>query len=210
MEGKPTALRVAENMTDSVSDHELLSTLLEASSETARDLLEKFGTLAALIRVSADELTGILGKKKAIRLLSGLELGRRSMQPTAKRPRLRYAAEVNAYYAPRLGALGHEVFHVACLDVRNQLLRDARVAQGGFASCAILPREVFAPPLSVKAVGVLLVHNHPSGETEPSADDLQLTRRLVRAGEVLGIRVLDHVIIGHGGYTSLAERGQLS
>jgi DNA repair protein RadC len=209
MDGHETSIRIAENHTEGISTAELLTTLVGGRPAAADRLLSRYGTLHALVRASADEVAGLVGRSSATRLFAGIELGRRSLMTPERKPRLRYAAEVNAYYQPGLGSLPHEVFHVACLDVRNHLLRDARVAQGGFASCAILPREVFAPALAAKAVGVIFVHNHPSGETEPSADDLQLTSRLVRAGEVLGIRVLDHVIVGSGVYTSLAERGQL-
>ena len=169
----------------------------------------EFQAVPDLSRATPAELSKLVGKPLAARLGASLELGRRAMKPRDPKPVMRYAAEVQAYYGPMLGHLRNEVFHVACLDVRNRLLLDKRVAEGGFASCAILPRECFAPVIGAGAVGVIFVHNHPSGETEPSADDIQLTRRLVRAGEVLGTRVIDHVIIGSQEYTSLAERGLL-
>jgi DNA repair protein RadC len=209
MEGKTTLNRIAEHQAHAVSDLELLSALVNVPVIVANNLLERFGSIAGMVRASPDELATVIGRRKATLLLAGLELGRRSTCQPDERARMRFATEVASYYGPRIGGLGNEVFHIACLDVRNRLLRDARIAAGGFASCAILPREVFAPALAAKAVAVILVHNHPSGETEPSADDLQLTHRLVRAGEVLGIQVLDHVIVAQGAHTSMAERGQL-
>jgi DNA repair protein RadC len=200
-----------------MSDAELLALLLgtgakgTSSLQTAQELLARFDGLGGMARAHITDLRDEkgVGVSKAALLMGALELGRRSLGPRADRPKLRYAPEVDKHYRPMLAHLHNEVFHVACLDVRNRLIRDARVAEGGFASCALMPREVFAPAMREGAVAVVLVHNHPSGESEPSADDLQLTARLVRAGEVLGVRVLDHVIIGANGFVSLGERGQL-
>lgn len=180
--------------------------------QTAEVLLTRFDGIGGLGRAHAVDLRDEqgVGVAKAALLAAALELGRRSLGPRADRPRLRQAPEVWELYRPKLAHLHNEVFHVACLDVRNRLLRDARVAEGGFASCALLPREVFAPAMREGAVAVILVHNHPSGDTQPSADDLALTSRLVRAGEVLGIRVVDHVIIGAEGFCSLAAMGALT
>jgi DNA repair protein RadC len=206
---KEVAERIAEGEGNETTALDLLSVVL-GSQEKARKLYEQLDNLPALNRLPPDELRKAVGKLGAIRIAAALELGRRVASPAEEKPRLQISSEVARFYQPLLGHLTHEVFHVACLNVRNKLVKDARIAQGGFASCAILPREVFAPAMREGCVGVVLVHNHPSGETDPSADDLQLTHRLVRAGEVLGIRVLDHVIIGSNGYTSLRDRGQLS
>ena len=215
--GKPRD-RLYDVGASGLGDGELLGLVLgtgaggSTAQQTAEELLQRFDGLGGLGRAHVTDLRDEqgVGVAKAAVLAAAFELGRRSMGPHAERPRLRQAIEVDAHYRPKLAHLHNEVFHVACLDVRNRLLRDARVAQGGFAACAILPREVFAPAMREGAVGVILVHNHPSGETEPSPDDLALTARLARAGEVLGIRVVDHVIIGAGGYTSLATTGQLA
>jgi DNA repair protein RadC len=205
----PPKARLLKVGAAAMTDAELLSLIIggAVSRQVAAELLNRFDGVSDIARAHVADLG--VSKSIAVKIVGALELGRRSLGPRAERPKLRYAPEVDRHYRPLLGHLHNEVFHVACLDIRNRLLRDARVAEGGFASCAILPREVFAPALREGAVGVILVHNHPSGETEPSADDLQLTSRLVRAGEVLGVRVLDHVIVGSGGYTSLAERGVL-
>lgn len=200
-----------------MSDAELLGVLLgtgaggQSAQQSAEELLQRFEGVAGLGRAHVLDLRDArgVGVAKAAVLAAAMELGRRSMRPNPERPRLRYAHEVDRHYRPKLAHLNNEVFHVACLDVRNRLVRDARVAQGGFASCAILPREVFAPAMRDGCVGVVLVHNHPSGESEPSQDDLTLTSRLVHAGEVLGVKVVDHVIIAANGYTSLATAGHL-
>ena len=200
-----------------MSDAELLALLLGAGTQghqslhTAQQLLARFDGVGGLARAHITDLrneSGI-GTARAAVLSSALELGRRSLGPRAERPRLRLAEDVDRHYRPLLVHLQSEAFHVACLDVRNRLIRDERVAQGGFTSCAVLPREIFAPALREGAVAIILIHNHPSGETEPSSEDLELTRRVEQAGQVLGIKVLDHVIVGTSGFTSLKGRGHL-
>ena len=211
--------RLLDVGTEVMSDVELLEVILQQRGLTrkgqtphdaATAVVTEFGSLASLARRPAKDLEVVLTPRAAAVVSAALELGRRSAGPSAARPKLRYASEVDQYYRPRLAHLQSEVFHVACLDARNQLLRDARVSSGGFASCAVLPREVFAPALREGAVGVILVHNHPSGQPQPSSDDLALTNRLVRAGEILCVKVLDHVIVGTQGYISLAEQGRMS
>lgn len=210
--------RIYEPGPSALTDAELLGILLGTggrgltAQQTAEELLQRFDGVGGLGRAHVTDLRDErgVGVAKAAVIAAAMELGRRSMAPGAERPRLKYAVDVDRHYRHRLAHLHNEVFHVACLDVRNRLVRDARVAQGGFASCAILPREIFAPAIREGCVGIVLVHNHPSGESEPSNDDLALTARLVHAGEVLGIKVLDHVIIAANGFTSLATTGQLT
>ena len=120
------------------------------------------------------------------------------------------SADVFKLYAPRLSHLDREVFHTLCLDTKHRVLRDARIVEGGLTTCSVLPREVYAPALREGAAAVVFVHNHPSGDPTPSADDLALTARLKQAGSVLGIKALDHVVIGEGRYVSLVDKGQFS
>ena len=201
-----------------MGDAELLALLLSiggatrTAQQTAEALLQRFDGVAGLARAHVTDLRNEpgVGVAKAAVIAAAIELGRRSLGPRAERPRLRYATDVYAHYRPKLAHLRNEVFHVACLDTRNRLLRDVRVAEGGLVSCATSPREVFAAALREGATSVVLVHNHPSGETQPSGEDLSLTQRMRRAGQVMGIGVLDHVIVGASGFTSLAATGQLS
>ena len=102
-----------------------------------------------------------------------------------------------------------EHFVVIMLDTKNQVIGINTVAIGILASCPIHPREVFKPAILANAAGIILLHNHPSGDAQPSQDDLLLTRRLKEAGEILGIQVVDHVILGYATYVSLKERGQI-
>jgi DNA repair protein RadC len=98
---------------------------------------------------------------------------------------------------------------VIMLDTKNQVIGINTVAIGVLASCPVHPREVFKPAILANAAGIVLVHNHPSGDPYPSQDDLLLTNQLKEAGEVLGIQVVDHVILGYANYASLKERGQI-
>ncbi|MFP2933731.1 RadC family protein, partial [Pyxidicoccus sp. 3LG] len=138
-----------------------------------------------------------------------LELGRRAQRSVERRPRLRTPKEIHAYLAPALGTLRREVFHVLCFNARNVLVHDARVAEGTMNACPVDPREVFAAALTARATAIVLAHNHPSGDPEPSVQDMGLTRHLISAAQLLNIKVLDHVVVGDGSYVSMVERGLL-
>jgi DNA repair protein RadC len=99
--------------------------------------------------------------------------------------------------------------HVLCLNSRNVLLRQVRVAEGSVDQCHVDPREALAPAIACRATGIVLVHNHPSGDPEPSVNDVALTRQLREAGRLLCIRLLDHLVIGDRGYVSMLSRGLL-
>jgi DNA repair protein RadC len=201
-----------------LSDAELLATLLGSGTrgasalDVARDLMTTYGDLPALGRAAAADLARLrgVGKAKACALAAALEIGRRAQTPRQDRPAVRVSGDVFAFYGPRLGHLNHEVFHVMCLDTKHRLLRDARVVEGGLTTCSVLPREVYAPALREGAAAVVFVHNHPSGDPTPSTDDLALTARLKQAGSVLGIKPLDHIIIGEGRYVSLVDEGHFA
>lgn len=203
-----TALNLHPVADAGAPDLALLTTLL-GNAELAAGLLEAFGSLPELGRrpVADLHLAG-LSPAQATKLFAALELGRRSLGPT-KRELFSRPDKVADYFRPRLAALPHEEFWVAALDTKSRLIRAERVAQGGFTACSVMPREIFAPAIRAGAVALVLVHNHPSGDPAPSVDDLNLTARMMRAGNELGIRVLDHVVIGGDGYASFAQLGHL-
>ncbi len=180
-----------------------------AVESLARALLEAAGGLRALRQLDPHELCGMrgLGPARGARVLAALELGRRAALAPETRARYVSPRELHAYLAPRLAGLRKEVFHVLAFNTRNVLLADVRVAEGTNTACPVDPREVFATALSRRAAAIVLAHNHPSGDCEPSEQDLQLTRQLCQGGHVLGVRVLDHMVLGDGGYCSLLERG---
>ena len=124
-------------------------------------------------------------------------------------PAFRTAAESARYLLPRYGARPVETFGILALDVRHRLKREAVISVGCLTSSLVHPREVFQEAVLARAAAIVLFHNHPSGDPEPSADDLALTRRLAAAGSLMGIEVLDHLVLGAGRYVSLKQRGAL-
>ncbi len=176
---------------------------------TAEALLSRHGSLSELARTTPLELSREVGPARAARLAAALELGRRSTEPRMRNLRLSTPSEVYSYARPRLAHLTREVFHVLLLDTRHRLVADRRVAEGGLASCAIAPRDVFEAPIREAAPAMIFLHNHPSGDPTPSRDDIDLTRRLGEAARLLGISLLDHVVVADSGYSSLAEMGKL-
>jgi len=199
---------------DALASEELIALLLGTGTrgrtalELARALLARFGTLEALARAGDAELATEdgLGPAKIGALRAAFELGtRRASEPLRPGARLESPAQVFAHLAPRLRALRQEVFLVLLVDSRQRLIRELEVSRGSLNQSLVHPREVFAPALREAAAAILVVHNHPSGDPEPSPEDLEVTRRLYRAGELLGIRLLDHVVIAARGYRSLSQ-----
>ena len=147
-----------------------------------------------------------LGAAAGAQLLAAIELGRRVQRSAEKRPKLKTPKEIYRYLSPALAAQRREEFHVLSFNSRNVLLRDTKVAQGTVNACPVDPREVFASAIAARATAIVLAHNHPSGDPEPSAEDLALTEQIFDGGRLLGIGVLDHVVVGDGSYVSLLER----
>ncbi|MDA8084873.1 MAG: DNA repair protein RadC [Nitrospiraceae bacterium] len=180
--------------------------------DIALELLATFGSLRKIGQASAGEICAIkgLGPAKAAQLKAALELGMRAFrEPAPKGPFFSTGRDVYDYFHPRLSGLKKEVFCCALLDVKNRLLCDFRVSEGTLTSSLIHPREAFLQAVRESAASVIFVHNHPSGDPEPSRDDIQITGRLEQAGEMLGIKLLDHVIVGDGRYASMLEKGYL-
>jgi DNA repair protein RadC len=117
---------------------------------------------------------------------------------------------VHRHFHPRLRDAPTEQFHILLLDARHRVLRSVLTSQGTLTASLVHPREVFRPALREGAAALVLVHNHPSGDPTPSLEDREITRRLARAGVLLGIPVLDHVIVADRGYASLREQGELA
>ena len=144
-------------------------------------------------------------------LLLLLELARRvSCRPLPARIRLDSPETVVGHIAPRLVDRNQEVFIVLTLTSTNNLIREIELTRGILNSSLVHPREVFRQALADAAAGIIVLHNHPSGEVQPSGEDRQITRRLVEAGELMNIPVLDHIIIGGSGYYSFREGGLIS
>lgn len=155
------------------------------------------------------ETSGV-GIARAVTVHAALELGRRLASETRDDGApVRSPRDVARLFAPRLEDLPVEEFHVAILDAQHRLERDVTITRGLLTSSLVHPREVFREAIAERAAALILVHNHPSGDPTPSADDRLVTEQLVAAGKLLDIPVHDHIIIGRGRYTSFAEAGLL-
>jgi DNA repair protein RadC len=168
--------------------------------------------LEALAHAAPGELAAVagIGPAKAASVLAALELGRRlAARPLQRGERIGSPEDVHRHFHARLRDAKAEEFHIVLLDARHRLLRSVLASQGTLTASLVHPREVFRPALREAAAALVLVHNHPSGDPTPSPEDREITRRLARAGALLGVPVLDHVIVADRGYASLREQGDL-
>lgn len=203
-----------------LSDTELLAIILRSGHagsgasalDLARLLFSCFGSLRTMVSAAAAELCQVpgIGPAKAAEILALGELARRhAATPLSPGARFTSAREVFAHFHERLRDRKKEVFLTLLLDSKNRVLREVQVSEGSLNASIVHPREVFQPVIRESAAAVLFVHNHPSGDPTPSREDLELTVRLRDAGALMGVRVLDHIIIGSGCYVSMADRGLL-
>jgi DNA repair protein RadC len=208
--------RLYWNGPEALADAELLAIQLgsgtrgKSAVDIAREVLAVYGSLAEIAGREATELAKVtgVGPAKAARLVAAFELTRRLRARTpGARLVLSGPAEVYAAFGPLMEDLQREVFRVALLDAQNGLLRDRVISQGTLSASLVHPREVFKPAILESAASVILLHNHPSGDPTPSREDIRLTRQLVECARLLDLRIHDHLVIGHGRFVSLAERG---
>lgn len=181
--------------------------------QVGMDILDQLGDVAGLAQCGIEELCAVpgVGEAKAAQLKAALELGKRALAgPLTKGAKITSSRDLFTHYHPTLRDLRHEVFRVILLDAKHAIMRDATVSEGSLTLSIVHPREVFTLAVKESAAAVIFLHNHPSGDPTPSQEDHVLTARLVSAGEVLGIRVLDHLVIGDGRYVSFADQGWLT
>lgn len=202
-----------------LTDAQLLAILLRvgrhgsSAVQVGMDILDRIGGVAGLAQCGIEELCAIpgIGKAKAAQLKAALELGKRALAgPLCKGAKITSSRDLFTHYHPSLRDLRHEVFKVVLLDAKHAIMRDATVSEGSLTLSIVHPREVFTLAVKESAAAVIFLHNHPSGDPTPSQEDRALTARLVSAGEVLGIRVLDHLVVGDGRYVSFADQGWLT
>lgn len=219
----PRAERPRERLKDlgaqALSANELLAILIGAGTQhrsalaLAQEVLAGCGgSLRRLATQPVAALTTVngLGTARAVAIHAALEIGRRlAVEAREDGAPLRAPRDVWAAFAPRLQDLPVEEFHVAVLDSQHRLDRDITITRGILNSSLVHPREVFREAIAERAAAIILVHNHPSGDPTPSADDRDITTQLVAAGRLLDIPVADHVVIGRGRYLSFAEAGLL-
>ena len=216
----PQAERPRERMqkygAEALSTAELIAVLIRSGTRgesvllTAQKLLSNFGNLQNIASASLEELSRIkgIGLSKATQIKAAFELGRRVDDPD-------YNSNENPVQSPeqackavqeKLKGKKKEHCYILCLDTHNHVCAKREVSIGNLDSSIVHPREVFKEAVSSLAASVIFVHNHPSGDLEPSSEDINLTKRLVEAGNLLGIPVLDHIIVSNKGYISLKAK----
>jgi len=201
---------------EALSAQEILALILgrgtkgESVMVIAQNLIREFGNLKGIANASVEELMKVkgVGQAKATQLKAAFELGKRLEAPfdEGKKIAVKSPEDVVRLIKTELKDKKKEHFFVILLDTRNQYLGKDKVSVGSLDTSIVHPREVLKPALSLSAASVILVHNHPSGDPEPSEEDIKLTKRLVEAAEIMGIDVLDHIIIGDKKYLSLKAR----
>jgi len=207
-----TRIRLDQVGEEALADHELLVLLLATVSRLStlrlQQLLDRVGGLGGLARHPPATWTRDLGSALASRLRAALEIGRRATIPApAPGTPITCASQVAEWFRCRLKDSERECIHALLLDGKHRPMHTLRLSEGSWTCCPVDPKVVFAACLRQGAPAVILVHNHPSGDPTPSREDLELTERLVRAGQVVGVRVLDHLIVGRDGFASLADAG---
>jgi DNA repair protein RadC len=208
--------RLLAHGAQSLTCRELLALVLNtgtkhsSSLEIADKMIAKWRTLRGIADASVEELKQVsgVGTAKAARVLAALEFGRRlSSESGDDRRQIRSACDVADLMMPKLRDAPREEFVALLLDTKHKVIECKTISIGHLNASLVHPRELFRECVRRSAAAVILVHNHPSGDPNPSQEDIHLTRRLEEAGNLLGINVLDHVIVGDNRYISLRERG---
>jgi DNA repair protein RadC len=217
----PATDRPRERLRDAgpgaLSNQELLAILLrtgqanESALAVAARLLGRFDGLVGLARASFSDLCAEhgLGEAKAAQLQAALELGRRvGASHPDERPVIRHPADVARLLQGEMGLLDQEHLRVVLLNTRNQVMALDDVYHGNVHTAVVRIAELFREALRQNAPSIILVHNHPSGDASPSADDVRMTQQAIEAGDLLNIEVLDHIVIAHGAFASMKELGK--
>lgn len=208
--------RILKDGPEALSNIELLAILLRIGTkednvlELASKILTQVGNIKGLASYSMDDLKNIkgIGLAKAAQIKAAVEIGKRiSSAPNEERPIIRSPQDVERLLMEEMRHLDREYFKAISLNTKNNVLAIETVSVGSLSSSIIHPRELFKNPIKRSAAALILVHNHPSGDPSPSKEDLDVTKRLVEVGKLLGIEVLDHIIIGDNKYISLKEKG---
>ncbi len=200
---------------DTLSNAEILAIMLRTGSKkvTALDLASKLllqaSNLKELSQYSVEELKEIegIGDAKATQIKAAFELGRRFSCFKSKQAVINSPADLADILIARIGHFKQERFDVVLLDTKNKIIGIKNIFKGSLASTLVHPREVFKFAIKKSSASIILAHNHPSGDLTPSNEDIKLTKRMIEAGEIVGIEVLDHLVIGNESYSSLKNKG---
>lgn len=212
--------RLVNNGPENLSDAQLLAIILRLGNKTdkksavdiGRELLLKFGNFRSLDQLSINELCSIrgIGVAKAAQVKAALEIGKRmSSQYGEIRKQFKSSQSVVDYYIPLMRNLKREIFKIILLDSKNKILKDIIISQGSLTSSLVHPREVLNPAIKESAASIILIHNHPSGDPTPSKNDIEITQRIKEACSIVGIKVLDHIIIGEKSHFSFIDEKML-
>jgi DNA repair protein RadC len=208
--------RLLQHGPETLAEAELLGILLgkgtrkKTAIDLARELLGQYQSLQKLFSRSPSELMKVkgIGSAKAATLSAAFELVRRiQSQKDSSKASFKRSADVANHYLPLMRDLRKEVFKVILLNRANRLIKDVTVSEGTLEASIVHPRDVFREALLEPAAGIILIHNHPSGNPSPSEEDLRITKQLIEAGRLLGIKVYDHIILAGESYRSLADEG---
>ena len=201
------------------SDLDILCMLLaggtgsEPAHSVGKELLERFGSLAEVLREPASSLTRVrgVGSRLASRIAAARELAGRLRAHEKRAPRLYLTGpeDVADMFMREMAALDREHFRAVLLNTKNRILGVRTISIGSLNASIVHAREVFKAAVAESAQAIVLVHNHPSGLPEPSSEDIVVTERLAEAGRILGIEILDHIVLGSQGFVSLKEMGHL-
>jgi len=203
---------------DALTDAELLAIIIrdgtrsESALDLGRRLLKMFGSLRDMRSKSVAELCTVkgIGMARAAQVLAALTLAHRIGENTlTKGQPFTGSQAVFSHFYPKLRYQKQECFLCVLLDTKNRVLREVKVSTGGLNAASVQPRDLMRAAVADAANAMILVHNHPSGDPRPSTDDIHVTARIKEACDLMGIRLLDHVIIAEEGYVSLADTGDM-
>jgi DNA repair protein RadC len=204
--------------TRELSLQELLAIVIGGGSKSAGAitiayrLIDSFGDLSSLGRADPDELRSVkgIGFARACQLVAAFELGKRfAKESGVSNMSIRAPDDIARLFMDEMKHYDREHFKAAFLNTKNQVLKIVTVSIGSLNASIVHPREILKPAIATSAASIVLVHNHPTGDPKPSKEDIEFTKRFAKCGELIGIGLLDHVIIGAGRYTSLKERGYI-
>lgn len=208
--------RLAKLGPQSLTNAELMAILLrvgvvgESAVQVGQRLLQTFGGISGIHRASMHELSSQKGIKlaKASQIKAAIELGRRLvLESPEERPAIHTPAEAAELVQYEMSALEQEELRVLLLDTRNRVQHIETVYRGSINSSQVRVAEIFKTAIRRNATNLIVIHNHPSGDPTPSPDDIAITRAILQAGELLDVKLLDHIIVGSGKFVSLKERG---
>jgi DNA repair protein RadC len=211
--------RLIHHGAEYLTDAELLAIILVkgcsdlTSVDLARSLLSKYGSLRKLMNIPYSEIKEIhgIGEAKYAQIKAALEIGvRLSQEKMFPGKRIQKAQDVVDYYYAEMRDKKKELFHILLLDVRYQIIRDVLISMGSLTETTVHPREVLKEVIKESAAAVIFLHNHPSGNPHPSKQDIELTDRLCKSCHMMGVKVLDHIVIGEDNFYSFAQMGQIT